>query len=561
MEITRYFHETQEGFTIYVVEQRFVIGQGYEYFKSFIGKDNLIIDDSALEIRIKKILSWTQKHIPNVGELIKTCFSASGSFSPVSVIDIITALSKVFAVEKHQAVGPEIMDPLIIQEGKVSKKNLAQMVSLHQESILQPAIIILLKDNDFERAKQLVSKCPNGINVKMIRNSGESEIYKVINTGAEDYEDFIDSYAKQCYSTCSETKRDILFSEEWKENSIIHDYTPHIFRFRSLLIEENKSENTLSEISHTIDDLIKIQTFTDSEEKVKQSLLCMLKLFKVYCLDRCTTDMNEAMDIADFLDNDILKAHVLRYSNFFPNLSILERNDMLKNAATIFEKNNIIDHHIYCTNNYLINQFYTDNIELKSFCKLQESAVYNVPGLVGMSYIYNNVGVAHLYSMQYDEAINFFLKGLDYSKYRPVQRLGLMTNLLIAKSCNFLEINQNEIVRLFSYAFDTFGCERTPFLTANYIINGLLVAAKKDVTFAKQLIEKYPVENLLQIALSCGQFGTGSLTMQLGLLKYKYPSLIKHKFKYPHKTTSLSGIRKRFIENHLYNPTIFNAWL
>ena len=163
--------------------------------------------------------------------------------------------------------------------------------------------------------------------------------------------------------------------------------------------------------------------------------------------------------------------------------------------------------------------------------------------------------------MQYDEAINFFLKGLDYSKYRPVQKLGLMTNILIAKSCNFSEIDQREVARLFSYAFDTMGCERTPFLTANYITNGLLVAAKQDIVLAKQLVEDYPVERLLQTALSCGQFGTGSLTTQLGLLKNKYPSLIKLEFNYPRETTSLSGIRQRFIENRLYNPTIFNAWL
>ena len=36
------------------------------------------------------------------------------------------------------------------------------------------------KDNDFERAKRLLSECPNGINVKMLRNSGEEITYKVI---------------------------------------------------------------------------------------------------------------------------------------------------------------------------------------------------------------------------------------------------------------------------------------------------------------------------------------------------------------------------------------------
>ena len=556
-----YFHETQESFTIYIVEQRFVVGQGHEYFKSFVGKENLILDDSSIKKKINKILFWSQQHIPNLSELIKSCMSASGTLSSTSIIDVITALSKVFAIEKHQAVGPEIIDPIIIQEGKISKRNLAQLVSLHQESILQPSIIILLMDNAFERAKSLVSKCPHGINVKMIRNSGESEIYKVINTGADNPDEFIDSYSKQCFSTCSETKRDILFSKEWENHSIIHDFSPHIFRFRSLLIEENKSLTTLSEINQTIEHLISIHITNENDEKIKSALLCMLKLFKVYCLDRCTQDMLDAQKIANSLENDILKAHVLRYSNFYPDLSIREKSDMLQEAARIFENNNIQDHALYCQNNNLINQFYTDNIDLKSFCNMQKFAIYNVPGLVGMSYIYNNVGVAHLYSMEYDESIIYFQKGLDYAKYRPVQKAGLMTNLLIAKNCNYLNISNEEIIRLFSYAFDQFGLRKTPFLTANFVMNGLLIALEKDVLFAKQLINQYPVWDLFKIALSTDQFGTGSLSMQIILLEAKYPGILPSEIHVPNKKTNISGIRKRFIENHILNPTIFNAWL
>lgn len=559
-DIRAFFHETQEAFTIYIVEQRFVVGRGYEYFKSFIGKENLITTDSALKKRIRKILMWIQQHVPNAADLVKCCLSGSGSISPLTIIDIITALSKLFSIEKHQAVGPEIVDPLIIQEGKISKKYLSQLVALHQESILQPTIIILLSDNDFERAKSLVSKCPNGINVKFIRNSGESTIYKIINDGAEDINEFIDLFSRQCFSTCSSTKREILFSQQNEEIDIIHQYTPHILRFRSLLVEEDNSLTTLNEINTVMTSVVNYHASNEKEEKIKESLICMLKLFKVYCLDGSFADMNDAYQLSKNINNDILSAHVLRYSNFMPNITRMQKNDMLKKAAEIFDKNHIEDHAIYCTNNHLINQFYTDRINTKEFYELQQKATYNVPGLVGMSYIYNNTGVAFLYANRFDDAIDSFTKGLAYAKYRPMQKLGLMTNLLIAKKCNYEIVNQNEIVRLMGNVFDLYGCDNSPFLSANFIINAIIIAADMDYLFVCELIKKFPVIKLIQNALSSGKYGTGSLSMQLLLLQNKYPNLLPT-FMFPINKTPISGIRMRFLQNHLLHPTIFNAWL
>lgn len=227
--VKRYFQEISNVFTIYIVEQRFVVGQGNEYFKSYRGTPNFISTEESLRNNINKVLYWTQKHIPNIAEIIKMCFFSKKS---VGIMEIITELSKLFSVQEHQAAGPEVIDPIIIQEGEISAKSLAQLVTLHKSSILRPAIIILLKDNDFDRAKKILSGCPHGINVKMIRNSGKAEIYKIINNGVENIDDFIDAFSNQCFSTCSHTPRKLLLNEEWAENSIIKLYSPSIFKIR-----------------------------------------------------------------------------------------------------------------------------------------------------------------------------------------------------------------------------------------------------------------------------------------------------------------------------------------
>ena len=395
----------------------------------------------------------------------------------------------------------------------------------------------------------------------MIRNSGECELYKIINTGASGTEEFLDLYSKQCFSTCSLTKREILLSEDWKNNSLVHNAAPQLLRYRSLLIEDNKSEEVLRDIDNTIGFLIGFSVSSERDTKIKEAMLCMLKLFRVYCLDRCTNDMGEAFGLSESVGNEILQAHVLRYSNFFPQLSLKTKADMLKKASEIFDKNNIQDHALYCKNNLLINQFYEDRIELTAFERMKESAVYNVPGMVGMSYIFNNTGAAYIYMSRFDEAVDCLEKGLPYAKQRPIQRLGIMTNILIAKDCGYIEIQRNDVLRVITGSFDQFGTNKFPFLTANFITNAILAAAHLDYAWACSLIQRFPVVPLLNAALSSGLFGTGSLTLQLTLIQSKYPKLLENIFSFPKERTSLSGMRKRFIENHLFNPTIFNAWL
>lgn len=115
--------------------------------------------------------------------------------------------------------------------------------------------------------------------------------------------------------------------------------------------------------------------------------------------------------------------------------------------------------------------------------------------------------------------------------------------------------------RLLTNVFDLYGIDNSSFLTANFVINIISIAADYNYSFATELIEKFPIIKLFQNALLCGQFGTGSFSLQLALLQSKYSKLLQVKFKYPLLKTPIDGIRLRFIQNNLLHPTIFNAWL
>ena len=238
-DVRDFFKENDSAFTIYVVEQRFVTGRGADYFRSYKGKANYIDTDEVMKKRLTGILGKITKHIPNITELVDKCFGISNS---VPLLDIISALSKLFSVNEHQAAGPDVIDPIIIQEGKVLPKYINQLIALHKKSILRPVIIILLKDNNFDRAVKLLSGCPHNTQIKMIRNSGETENFKVINCGAQSIDEFLEAFSYQCFSTCSNTKRSILYNEEWANNSCVKLYSPTIMQMRSDLIFRDKTQ-------------------------------------------------------------------------------------------------------------------------------------------------------------------------------------------------------------------------------------------------------------------------------------------------------------------------------
>lgn len=558
-KITDFFKESHESFTIYVVEQRFVIGRGNDYFKSFKGKENLILSNSSIKKRIYSIVKWLQKKVPHVAELVKACCDIN---PVISIADIITALSKLFSVHEHQAVGPEVLDPILIQEEKIDKKYLTQLIVLHKASILQPVIVIMLKDNDFERAKALLAHCPHGMNAKMIRNNGQTEIFKIVNKGVDDIDSFVDAYSRQCFSTCSRTPRSILLNEEWSEDSIVRKYSPLVFKVRSNLLYDEKIEtqDDITLLRNQINADISFVT-KDKEKRLLRTFDCIINLFKVYCNDKGGDEIQNALNLARELDNDILLAHVYRYSQFLGQYNRKEKRGLLLKAKELFSTNNIEDHAIYCLNNYLVHDFYTNSIDIRSFRNMQEEAVFNVPGLVGMSIIYNNTGVAHLYKGDPDEALRYFIKGLDYVQDRIVQKLGLMGNILIAKDYSFIKIEEGEIRKVLNYIFDNCGTERFPFIMAGIVMNILVITLKQYPAIIKEFMKIYPIEKLILNALRPGQLGSGSLALQIAVVQEKYKKFKINIGNPKELLQAASGIRLTFLHRNCYSPTIFNAWL
>ena len=326
------FRDHINQFTIYIVEQKFAVGKGHDYFKQYIGEPNYIDSEYMAKNLILKIHQWIDKKIPSVAELIKLCFEG---YSTTGILDIVVALTKLFSTQEHQ-------------------------VNLHKDSITRPAIIIVLKDNNFDRAKSLLSGSPDGIYIKFIRNNGNCELYKVINKGAENVQDFITSFSQQCFNTCSNTKHEILLNQEWAGDSKVRNYAPRLLKYRANLLcdEKNDIRLELSQCISALENELNVKNaLSDHDTMLIKNFLCIAKLYRVFCNDYGGNDISQALELSSELKNEILKANVYKYAYFFKGKSIAEQNKCLQDAYQIFTKNNMFDNAIYCKNNELIRQF------------------------------------------------------------------------------------------------------------------------------------------------------------------------------------------------------------
>ncbi len=558
-EIQNDFLNYNGEFTIFLVEPDYYRNKGNHYLMQFLGTEHWFSSDEKCRIKINEILFWLEKNNNNINELIEELRDISENQNHLTD-NAVTILTKLYSVTSHKLPIAETLNPIIIEESSISKKNISLLVSLNKYCNYTPTIIVILKDNNFERAEKVFLQCPNDTNLKILKNNGETIYRKVVNEGADTIEQFLEFFSKQCFSTCSKTENNILFSDEWSKNSVISEFSPSIFKIRSIFVTEHKlvAKQDIKNLDTKLDTY---NINTVDNEILLNSLVCMNKLFNVYCNDYGGKDLDTAWDIAKNLDNEILLAHVYRYSHFF-NCSRTDKQGFLSEAEKIFSKYGINDHAIYCENNRLIHQFSMDKISINDFSNL-ENTCNNMPELALKAHILNNIGVAYLFDRLTNKAIDTLNDGLEYTGNNHIQRLALKSNLLIAIFIATGKYDEVSAKNILDEIFTPYlGLNRMTFLTAQFALNVIGVVVNNNINLSKNLIAEYNIIQLIQTAFSTNIMGAGSMIKQMQAIAAKHPQLdlIKH-IKLPSKTTNILGIRLDFIEKYALNPFFFNTWL
>ena len=220
------------------------------------------------------------------------------------------------------------------------------------------------------------------------------------------------------------------------------------------------------------------------------------------------------------------------------------------------------DNAIYCKNNRLVRFFDTDAVNINDFLTLLEEAIYNVPGLVGMAHIFNNVGVAHLMSGYPDEAIEYFDKGLDYT-YRPercIQKVALLCNRLIAQVYSYDSVNEQDLYKTLNLIFDNRELMNIPFISARYAVNIISIAFYKSKDLGIELLNRYPIVRLIQNAFKDNILGAGQLLLQINLLNQKFNIHLLDNIERPQYYIQTTGMKRKFLQKTNLNPFIFSTW-
>ena len=558
IDTSRIFKDIDNNITIHIVTKNFSNHECADYLRQYKGKKNYINTNEKIKSAIFKIILSIGENIPDIAELISMCFDSK---SCLLVPKLVSNFSKLFGTLEHQANEENHLDPIILEEGEILPKYINQLISLNKD-IVRPRIIVILKDENLNRAKELLSGCPHNTNLNLIYSVEKSVTYKIINCGAENPDEFLDAFSRSCLSTCSKTKFDALYNKEWAENSLVRTYGPEILRIRSKLLYSDKTL-VRNDLNSDISNVKNTYVSSNNDYKILLAFECMLKLFRVFCNDGGYTDMQDALSIAKELDNEILLAHVYRNASFLTEYSLNDQIQLMDCARKIFMDNGMVDHAICCKNNMIVRQFYTNDISITDFIELQNDALNKVPGLVGLSHIHNNTGASLMTKGYYEEAIEAFDMAGNYA-FRPercVQNAAILSNKLVAKACCHYEIEERILLRTLEKILNNTELLNLPFLSARYALNVIAVALNQNFDLGIDLLNSFSVIDLIQNSLNTNPLGSGQLLLQMGTLDKKYSKLnMLENCHITKKIIPAQGIRADFIKQTGYNPCSFSMW-
>lgn len=554
IEVNNLFFEQTSEFTIFMVENRFFTETGREFFLKHKKHSKGYLDN---EYRVKNFLekdiySHIFKFIEKPSSFIKQLFEGE---IKLSLAEVINLLSKTFGVIQQHAAGPEFIDPIIIFEGATTTKTIGLIIELYKGSHLKPKIIVVSKDNNYLRIKDILCYCPHRTKIIYLENNLRKTESYVHNAGADNIDEFVSLYAKQCYNACSRTETDLLYNPEWAADSTIKEFSPQILQVRTKLMVGEK----LSAIS-TVDDVIsRISTEIKSAKSERDRNLILSfdgfsKLFRVFCNDYGGTDINDVLKIAEHLDNDLLRAHVYRYAEFMSNVDSAAIDQSLLQAEDIFRENEMEDHSLYCINNRLMRTFDTDEVSPEKFKHMTRSAMSNVPGLVGMPILMNNTGVAYLLDSKFEQAISYFKQALDYQPQND-HKLGISCNLALSEYLDSGIVDESTVCKLFFEAQNNFDLEKQSCLVANNLTN-LAYIVSKNKNISADLFNTEFYKKVLYKAYQ-GPFGVNSLTHQVSMINHD----LNINLPISKNVNIGNSKRSKFIGLSNLNPAIYCAWL
>lgn len=446
---------------------------------------------------------------------------------------------------------------------KVKENSIISFIEKNQKELINHTrIILLMNDNNVDDIKKWLNKCPDSTKLFFIKNYNENDCIQsvVCSTGSENVSEFFEFFGKQGFGTCASTPTEILTPDR---EQILENHTKLLFKFKSNLIEDKKNEVKI-DINKSIEELSSINN-SSKRNLITMNLECITRSFRMLCYDSGVKDIKKCLELAKEINIPIISANALKFSHFVPT-DRESKQKLLKNAAKIFEKNNLIDQKIYCINNSLLHEFsLKEHSGISSeFKSIVTEAKSKKCAIAGYPHLLNNYGVSYLFESDYDKASEVFEEALKYIEPfgKTLQYYALKSNMYISLFMQNKIIEGEELISFVDSIINTFGLHKINYLICHYVLNVLAVCIKTNSILYKQIINQHPeIYELFSLGLQ-NNMGTGSMTYQMQMLSVIYPDFdLPKKIVLPNTLTEFIGERKIFTSKTGFNPFIFNIWL
>ncbi|MDE7168154.1 MAG: hypothetical protein K2O28_04820 [Clostridia bacterium] len=557
IDLDKCFDPRHTDASVNIVSYGFRIKYCKDYLAKYQGTKNYISSGNTIKNLFMRSMYKIRKNQDSIDGLIKDLDSSRD----IKISILLRIIAKLIQILPSVAVGPEILDPIIIEINEGTLSTVHKVVANYASSPIRPVIILLLDDkSDSDKIFDILKKLPINLKVAIHDDWGNTEVKTIlVNCGAENLNEFLEAYASQCFYTCGNTDREIIINnvEEGDELNLLNCL--FMKSHSSLLIDDKISAK---------EDIEKINQQLERSQ-LSQKLLslfkCINSLNGVFATDFGGNNILNALNYSKEINDPLITAFVNRFAHFFPNTTYSQKAQILNSAADEFNKRKMIDHKLYCKNNALTYSYYTNSLDIGKFKSMLSEAVVNVPGLTGMSILYNNVGTAELYNRNPFEALANYQIGLDNATAlnRPSQRIGLIGNIAIAETLLGKKHSTDYFVNAKNSIIHMPNTKSMPFIQINGLMNILAVALyENNIEAVRDISTDNNFKEILKKSLLPTNMGTGSLVTQLNVLSQKGNGVLDfNNLITPQKLTRISGLRHDYILENGFNPAIGNAWL
>jgi len=363
-------------------------------------------------------------------EEYQTQISIAGSHSRFAVRD--DSINQVVRISENE-VNPQTLG-----------KYLDAYTALPEE---QRPLFIIETHDEGSSIDERISRAPDEMSFMRFRPDAVLEKHIVERLPSATMLELVDQYSENSFSAASRLSVPQFDSSFVLDASLHEELAARLFHVRSIANVRGKFATTSAakSLSNRLEDVASGQ-ISDAEKRIALATKILSNLWLLYCEEGPRALFDNAMAIANSLEDELMQAHCVRLINTIEHHGEMT-DQMLHRAAKTFHEHELFDFSNFCLNNAYVGKFYTDEKIASSFADVTTASAESIDGFLGRAIMINNVGVAYLIEGDLVNASYWFSK-VSLEPATPLHTISAEVNLAITRYVDGSDTSGGDLLRL-----------------------------------------------------------------------------------------------------------------